>query len=155
MARISVPAAARELFEQLSLSVPVSAVAVARELGLHVDYLPLKSISGIAVPSEQLILVSALQRNGRRNFTVAHEVGHYILHTKENGCFSCVMDMRTRLPLEREANMFATELLMPVDAVKSLAANMCIRRMATYFRVSNQAMEIRVKELDLMSLVVS
>jgi Zn-dependent peptidase ImmA (M78 family) len=155
MARISVPAAARELFEQLSLSVPVSAVAVARELGLHVDYLPLKSISGIMIPSEELILVSTRQRNGRRNFTVAHEVGHYILHIEKNSCFACIMDMHIRLPLEREANLFAAELLMPADSVKSLAADMCVRRMASYFRVSNQAMEIRIKELGLASLVVS
>lgn len=58
---------------------------------------------------------------GRVNFTLAHEFGHYLLHRVEhpNG-FQCSQqdivrwDSEYRL-LEREANTFASGLLMPLD----------------------------------------
>lgn len=58
---------------------------------------------------------------GRVNFTLAHEFGHYLLHREEhpNG-FQCSQqdivrwDSEYRL-LEREANTFASGLLMPLD----------------------------------------
>ena len=57
------------------------------------------------------------RRRGR--FTVAHEFGHYLLHRRKfpNGIHSSEagVDGRTKLEIEREANDFASTLLMPLD----------------------------------------
>lgn len=58
---------------------------------------------------------------GRKNFTIAHEFGHYLLHrTKYPGGFQCrPEDMATwdseYNRVEAEANRFAASLLMPLD----------------------------------------
>ncbi|GKQ53569.1 ImmA/IrrE family metallo-endopeptidase [Bradyrhizobium sp. Ce-3] len=59
------------------------------------------------------------QSSGRRRFTIAHEFGHFLLHRKKfpNGIHSseAAVDGRTKLEVEREANEFASWLLMPLD----------------------------------------
>ena len=52
---------------------------------------------------------------GRRRFTIAHELGHWELHAAYSQFLCDAEDMRDygRSPLEVEANCFAAELLMP------------------------------------------
>lgn len=55
---------------------------------------------------------------GRKRFTLAHELGHFILH-KNKGYINCTyndfLDWYGRKEIETEANYFASELLMPSD----------------------------------------
>ena len=109
-----------------------------------------------------------LKRNpGRKNFTVAHELGHWILHkglAQENlfGFSGNILICRgTNIKTdnkERQADIFATHLLMPerfvVEELKnfaSLLSDSDLKRIANAFRVSKQAMKIRlVDELKLL-----
>jgi len=52
---------------------------------------------------------------GRMRFTLAHELGHWELHSEYSQLLCSAADMRDygRSPLEVEANYFAAELLMP------------------------------------------
>jgi hypothetical protein len=55
---------------------------------------------------------------GRSNFTVAHEFGHYVLHRKLQEAFQCSQNATlgiTGARIEREADQFASYLLMPID----------------------------------------
>ena len=59
--------------------------------------------------------------HGRTNFTIAHELGHYLMHRHEhpNG-FKCKAEDMAKWnskyrQLENEANRFAASLLMPLD----------------------------------------
>jgi hypothetical protein len=55
---------------------------------------------------------------GRTNFTVAHEFGHYVLHRKLRNVFECSQSDTlggTKAKIEREADQFASFLLMPID----------------------------------------
>lgn len=55
---------------------------------------------------------------GRSNFTVAHEFGHYVLHRKQQEAFQCSQSATlgiTAAKIEREADQFASYLLMPID----------------------------------------
>ena len=55
---------------------------------------------------------------GRANFTVAHEFGHYVLHRKLQEAFQCSQSATlgiTGARIEREADQFASYLLMPID----------------------------------------
>jgi Zn-dependent peptidase ImmA (M78 family) len=86
----------------------------------------------------------------RRRFTVAHELGHYILghqHApRDTSDFS-----RSRSPIEVQANQFAAELLMPAQVVRTMALSgrATVDQLAETFAVSRQAMEYRLANLSL------
>jgi Zn-dependent peptidase ImmA (M78 family) len=56
---------------------------------------------------------------GRINFTIAHELGHYLLHRKQSDIFQCgkseMLDYASpeSMRIESQANTFASYLLMP------------------------------------------
>jgi Zn-dependent peptidase ImmA (M78 family) len=60
----------------------------------------------------------------RHRFTIAHELGHWICHARESAdpqptyCRSRDMAQDADRTLEREANVFGAELLMPEEAVR-------------------------------------
>lgn len=62
---------------------------------------------------------------GRKNFTIAHELGHYFLQHQlhQNSVFCNSNDIieegHQQNPIEREANYFASCLLMPEEKIKS------------------------------------
>lgn len=71
------------------------------------------------------IMVNGIIENaGRRNFTIAHELGHYFLkHLMHSNSFYCCNDEVSEESLasdsiEREANYFADCLLMPEDRIR-------------------------------------
>ncbi len=83
----------------------------------------LDGFAGTLVPAESRtrwgIVYGTGQSPGRRRFTVAHEFGHYLLHRRKypDGIHSSEADVdgRTKIEIEREANEFASWLLMPLD----------------------------------------
>lgn len=63
----------------------------------------------------------------RRNFTLAHEIGHFVGHRKHKAKFECTFENLTdyqKDPLEVEANEFASHLLMPPDVIRKATDNM-------------------------------
>jgi hypothetical protein len=87
----------------------------------------------------------------RRRFTIAHEVGHFVLHPgrlrAERGGLNNVASQRQ----EREADLFAAELLMPEHLVRQAAFETGAdpRQLADRFDVSVQAMTVRLARLGL------
>lgn len=92
---------------------------------------------------------------GRRRFTIAHEIAHFMLGhrlpTEE------VVDAHSRAPFsvhqEREANAFATEFLMPKAWVKAYCTGDStsldiVHAIAKAFQVSNVAAAVRLVELS-------
>ena len=88
-------------------------------------------ISGLLIPSLGEIWVNAEEGGQwplRRRFTIAHEIGHHILHrTGQQALFCRKANVRedtpakTKAPLpvsEQEANAFAAALLMPAELVR-------------------------------------
>lgn len=68
-----------------------------------------------------IIYNNSIDSQGRINFTLAHEFGHYLLHRKDypEG-LECKPEDMIRSDseynrIEREANIFATNILMPLD----------------------------------------
>lgn len=60
---------------------------------------------------------------GRLRFSVAHELGHFLLHRARLPEFCQEVDFhawQSSRPLEQEANVFATELLLPTEMVRPL-----------------------------------
>jgi len=100
------------------------------------------------------ILVKASDNIERKRFTVAHELGHFVLH--RNLINSEFVDNQETLlrseqgegaefeRIEYQANFFAASLLMPkVEVKKLLSDGMSIEDTASLFGVSPAAMRIR------------
>jgi hypothetical protein len=118
------------------IPVPVESIAVDL-LGLRIEERwDLGDLSGLLVPAERLIVLNATERAAGRDdpplrrsrFTVAHELGHWICHANERPEAEPVYCRQVHQPepadrvLEREANVFAAELLMPEPAVRQVWA---------------------------------
>lgn len=89
----------------------------------------------------------------RQRFTMAHELGHYILHRSrlnEIGRETILMREPTALTqIEREANDFASELLVPkavLDSQINKGMNQ-IEDLADFFQVSVPALKYRAIRL--------
>lgn len=89
----------------------------------------------------------------RRRFTIAHEIGHFVLHPQrerpERGG-AATQGMRRE---EREADLFAAELLMPDHLVREAVVEhgADVARLADRFQVSAKAMRIRLERLGLLA----
>ncbi len=64
-----------------------------------------------------------IKTEGRKRFTLAHELGHYILH-RNKGFINCTisdfLDWYGGKKIETEANYFASEILMPSEIFSRL-----------------------------------
>ncbi|MGB7529236.1 ImmA/IrrE family metallo-endopeptidase [Sphingobacterium cellulitidis] len=66
-----------------------------------------------------------IDNHGRRNFTIAHELGHYFLqHQLHQNSIFCnnndiIEEGHQSNPIEREANYFASCFLMPEEKVRN------------------------------------
>lgn len=74
----------------------------------------------------------------RRRFTIAHEIGHHLMKTGNNGIEE---SLDTTDPIETEANEFAAELLMPLQQFKKDCKNgiTSIDELAEKYQVSKDA----------------
>lgn len=89
----------------------------------------------------------------RRRFTIAHELGHFILHRGQRQSFNCDKEsvysgIDTIRVIEREADDFASNLLMPGDLLREWISNQRIdlhvlSAIAKRFQVSFEALCIR------------
>jgi Zn-dependent peptidase ImmA (M78 family) len=110
------------------------------------------------VPARREIWVDAreaAESPARRRFTIAHEIGHWVCQVREGrgAEILCRPDpslARRADPREREANVFAAELLMPAGEVRRLAAEgFAVAELAGRFEVSGPAMAWRLFNLGL------
>lgn len=90
--------------------------------------------------------------SARQRFTIAHELGHYVLgHGTSPRDTSKVLDGPVGSPNERAANQFAAHLLMPADAVRMMTSqgHASTDALAKIFGVSAVAMGYRLVNLRL------
>lgn len=101
----------------------------------------------------KIIMASVKDNKQRRNFTTAHELGHYFLHGGREETDKIFVSFRgDSNPRETEANRFAAELLLPDDKVEEeykLAMFPTASYFAEKFDVSKQAMTIKLEQMGL------
>ena len=146
--------------------VPVPVESIAEDLlGLRIEERDLGECSGMLIPSQRLIVVNAAEAtNGdvptrRHRFTIAHELGHWICHALEDVgeeaptfCRSRDLSEDADRDLEREANVFGAELLMPEAAVRDAwAASRDATAVADRFEVSALAAQWRLYSFGLIA----
>lgn len=124
-----------------------------------------EEISGLFILSREQPIISfnKLQKNKqRRRFTIAHEIGHYFLHSKEKSVFvdkspkvlfRNIASSSGEILCEREANAFAAALLMPKGLVFQEIGSSpektddIVKYLSNRFKVSEQAMTFRLANL--------
>lgn len=96
------------------------------------------------------IFIPNFSPTSRDRFTIAHELGHYILHSHFGSRTGILKRSGIDERIEWEANWFAAGFLMPADLFKeqwnSMLANersAKIRMIASFFMVSEQAAAYR------------
>ena len=167
-----------------ALSVPVDAVKVAKSLKVSVHQETLEEeVSGVLLIKgpERHILVNRAHHPNRQRFSIAHELGHLVLHHKEKDGDRLFVDTHIKLYQrvgapsdkaysepgsattpneERQANEFASSLLMPASLLEQAARERDLRdeldvsALATMFAVSEQAMAIRLQQLQVVNSVL-
>ncbi len=151
---------------------PVDAKVIAESKGaLVVQEKNEDGFSGFlfrSTDSAPIIGVNANHPATRRRFTVAHELGHLLLHPKsgvhvDEGVFQ-MRDARASAGSDEEeieANRFAAELLMPRHFLEAdiealgrifLDDEKTITKLAKQYCVSSQSMAIRLSSLGLVGM---
>jgi hypothetical protein len=131
---------------------PVPVESIAEDLlGLAVEVREGLPVSGMLLPAERRILVRSDEPPERRRFTIAHELGHWICQCLEGDLRPVYcraeeigVDPAAKA-LEREANIFAANLLMPAAPLHDVAHDQAPAR----FGVSDIAMGWRLFNLGL------
>lgn len=143
--------------------------SLSKKLGVKVVYEKLDDeVSGVLVVQEAkpIIFINTEHHLNRQRFTIAHELGHYLLHKQEQVHVDNDFTIAYRNTKsstgenlhEIEANQFAAELLMPEKCVEqylaenkiALITETTILEMSNFFGVSLQAMTIRLSTLSLI-----
>lgn len=150
---------------------PVPVENLARFAGATIHYEPFAGqISGMVHRQPKgaaIIGVNSFHALTRQRFTIAHELGHLLLHKDEK------LHVDEKSPIgfrnqesslavndqEIEANQFAAELLMPATLldkeIEKLPQNIevedAVARLAEGFQVSEQAMTLRLTRLGVLT----
>lgn len=153
-------------------SIPIDVTKIAKnfDIKIIVDDLSSSRLSGFAYQKsgEKIIGVNKLDGDERKRFTIAHELGHLLLHKNsvsyDQGGIMMFRDGHSSEGIDRkevQANRFAAELLMPeqdirLDLAKEKTFDLMttpellstfVVRMANKYKVSEQAMYIRLTTL--------
>lgn len=154
---------------------PIPVEKIARALGVQIQRVPFdEDLSGLIYIDGQRPIVGVNSRHhvNRRRFTIAHELGHFVLH-REALAGQVHVDRGFRVLMrdgtsasgtdgrEIEANQFAAELLMPKPFVlaeigrkRALSpdSGVPLQAIAKKFQVSEQALQFRILNLRLVPL---
>lgn len=162
---------AQQVITETGYEIPVDVEAIAKARGLDVVRQDLEdSVSGVLMIRDErgTILVNGAHHPNRQRFSIAHELGHYLLHPEDGTVFvdRSPVFFRDRASSsgirqqEIDANAFAAELLMPEEDLNAQLNgrpidafdDVSVRRLAARFGVSAQALTIRLTRLDLVTM---
>lgn len=154
---------------------PVDVEKICEKHGLSVLRKDVESISGFIVRNDGKTVIGVNSSNVqvRQRFTIAHELGHYLLHSPntDDVHIDSGFEVRFRDELssqgtdrsEQEANFFAAELLMPQKFLESDLKNIgnldlvdgefleSLENLAQKYTVSRQSLLFRLTNLGVLN----
>lgn len=147
----------------LSMYEPINVKTLLRKLNITTMYRPMSEDSyGISCRSrngKMFMLVNSNSTRGRQHFTIAHELYH--LHYDDTPSPHICQGVATGE--EKNANMFASALLLPREGILSSVGKdeivghkvklATILRMEQMYQVSRSNLLLRLKELGLITEV--
>lgn len=119
---------------------------VVYELNSDID-----SFDGVSLITNMgmpLIVINENMPNDRKRFTLAHELGHILMHLSPDFIVSSYKDK------EIEANSFAAEFLMPSDAIANSLCDLKISYLSDlkrYWHTSMASIIVKAKSLGYIS----
>jgi len=168
-----IKSAADLLMESNAYSLPVDLNKVTNFLKIKVvEEIIDDSFSGLLIIKNEKPVIG-LNKNhppNRKRFTIAHEIGHFILHHKKHnaGGEEVFIDKKNQMayfrskksannedPREAQANKFAAELLMPDELIRKyiddkkidLFDDFSIQKLSSFLKVSAAALSLRLMKL--------
>lgn len=141
-----------QLLEHFEIRTPpIDVDYIASRLEVYVHRVSGMAFAG-AVNSNRRgahIFISKKDHPWRQRFTIAHELGHLMLH--RDGSLHHRDTTFAGSPAEQQANRFAADLLMPRAMMPTAMTSSggSIKRLARLFDVSEAAMSVRVGNLGL------
>lgn len=146
-----------ETVGQFMRTAPVNVEALAGALGLQIKRAILPDNVSGKIECEKdgpcIITVNICHPRTRQRFTIAHEIAHFVLHRNQIGD-GITDDGRYRSDglsdsIERQANSYAADILMPWELVIKKRRDGCVsaEALAKEFDVSKAVAEIRLREL--------
>ena len=137
-------------------SPPIPVSEIAMENGVDVVYANFgkhsKKVAGFCDFREEKIYVNNADPIKRQFFTVAHELGHWLLHQEifeknpdEYSVLARLQSTESDNPLEQEANYFAANLLVP-DQLLNPVRQSPVSALANVFGVDVIMMTRRLKD---------
>lgn len=171
--RFKIQKLVNELLDEFSVSgPPVPVRRIARGRGARIFQQGQEGdLSGFLFRrgKETIVGVNTRQAPVRQRFTIAHELGHLLLHDLDELHVDHGFMVRLRSDIsslgldndEMEANRFAAELLMPIRFLKGdlerteldLTDDATLRSLAKRYGVSAQALAIRLTGLGYLPTV--
>lgn len=113
-----------------------------------------ENVDGIQISEGDSFIIGYNQEKHvhRQRFTVAHEIGHLVLgHTQNNYNF----DLDCNKPEEREANVFAAELLIPAEMLKKdISDNIDVEKLSTRYFISKECLWWKINEEKLLNKII-
>lgn len=165
------PEIAQQILDELGINeIPVPIVAIMKSLNFQVILGELEDeISGIIgidetlrknYDSDKVIAVNNKDNAGHQRFTMAHELAHYLFDfdvSKNIIYYNTYNTKENDSNIERRANFFAANLLMPEKIFKKefqrvvVKSNLyvTVERLSDLFQVSGEAVRRRINELSL------
>lgn len=153
--RLAEREAIRLLNESGLFEPPVNPVEIAHQNGVKVNFVSFsgdsKEVAGFYDPANSAIYVNQDEAGVRQTFTVAHELGHKILHDEwaRSEAYKVLWRDPRRQSKDRreqEANAFAANLLMP-RAMVSGYKDYPVGVVAKIFAVSEDVARYRLRNL--------
>ena len=138
-------------------SPPIPVLEIAERNGVDVvfaDFGQLKDkVAGFCDFGEKKLFVNDADTFSRQMFTIAHEFGHWMLHRRifevdpdRYPVLPRFHDPDRKNPLEKEANSFAANILVPERLLKPVRSA-AVAALANAFGVSISMMEFRLKNV--------
>lgn len=119
---------ASHLLDRLGIQGKPDLVQIARRIGLRIQEVDAEAFEGSLVraldgPKGIIAVKQSIREHSRKRFTIAHEIGHYLIpghRNLENVCTSKMVEswQKGLSHAELEANEFAVELLLPARYVR-------------------------------------
>lgn len=155
---------------QLKAPIDVSAVAIACNARVVFEELD-DDVSGFLLRENGSVSIAINKQHpsNRQRFTLAHEIGHLILHADQGDrlwldkayYFRDGSSSKGDQAAEVQANQFAAGLLMPEELVKAEVehsvhiSDIDVMKLAMKFEVSERAMTFRLISLGLLEPVAA
>jgi Zn-dependent peptidase ImmA (M78 family) len=159
-ARYTVAKAAADNLTGVYTTPPIPVLEIAEKCGVNVIFTEFSkhsdTIAGFCDFSGKKLYVNSADHPNRQFFTIAHELGHWVLHKdyfiKEPEKYSILPRYQSPTrgdPFEQEANCFAAQLLVPERLLSQVRGSPepGVAYLARIFIVSREMMENRLKNV--------